>query len=164
MLVLWSGREFYRGKYLMTVSSQAWTPDLGDKFGDLGYKSKIPENTILFSISLLGEETRLNACQHIACLRGSAAEFLQDIPADKLTDLSTIEKALESRFGNSHLTQFYRTKLKTRRQKPCESLQVLAADVERLMSLAYAECPKDVRDSQQPSTLSTISEMKKLSM
>ncbi|GBL76902.1 hypothetical protein AVEN_12582-1 [Araneus ventricosus] len=44
------------------------------------------------------------------------------IPADKLTDLTTIEKALESRFGDSHLMQFYRTELKTRRQKPGESL------------------------------------------
>ncbi|GFT55563.1 uncharacterized protein NPIL_603531 [Nephila pilipes] len=35
----------------------------------------------------------------------------------------------------------------TRRQKPCESLQVLAADVERLMSLAYAECPVDIWES-----------------
>ncbi|GBM63984.1 hypothetical protein AVEN_17563-1 [Araneus ventricosus] len=61
--------------------------------------------------------------------------------------LTTIENALDARFGDSHLTQFYRTELKTRRQKPEESLQVLAADVERLMSLAYAECPQDVRDS-----------------
>ncbi|GBO37400.1 hypothetical protein AVEN_161382-1 [Araneus ventricosus] len=83
----------------------------------------------------------------VASLRGSAAEVLQGIPADKLTDLTTVEKALESRFGDSHLTQFYRTELKTRRQKPEESLQVLAADVERLMSLAYAECPPDVRES-----------------
>ncbi|GBN22624.1 Retrovirus-related Pol polyprotein from transposon 297, partial [Araneus ventricosus] len=47
----------------------------------------------------------------------------------------------------SYLTQFYRTELKTRRQKPGESLLVLAADVERLMSLAYTECPQDIRDS-----------------
>ncbi|GBM68995.1 hypothetical protein AVEN_183250-1 [Araneus ventricosus] len=53
MLVLWLGREFYRGKYEMTGGSEAWTPDLGDK-------SKIPENAILSSISLLGEEIRLN--------------------------------------------------------------------------------------------------------
>ncbi|GBN90301.1 hypothetical protein AVEN_181344-1 [Araneus ventricosus] len=85
--------------------------------------------------------------QLVASLRGSAAEVLQGIPADKLTDLTTIEKALESRFGDSHLTQFYRTVLKTRRQKPGESPQALAADVERLMSLAYAECPLDVRES-----------------
>ncbi|GBN32376.1 hypothetical protein AVEN_251318-1 [Araneus ventricosus] len=81
----------------------------------------------------------MKASQLVASLRGSAAEVLQGIPADKLTDLTTIEKALESRFGDSHLTQFYRTELKTRRQKPGESLQELAADVERLMSLAYAE-------------------------
>ncbi|GBO44013.1 hypothetical protein AVEN_146554-1 [Araneus ventricosus] len=64
-----------------------------------------------------------------------------------LTDLTTIENALEVRFGDSHLTHIYRTELKTKRQEPGESLQVLAADVERLMSLAYAECPQDVRDS-----------------
>ncbi|GBL87219.1 hypothetical protein AVEN_270501-1 [Araneus ventricosus] len=39
-----------------------------------------------------------------------------------------------------------KTELKTRRQKPGESLQVSAADVERFMSLAYAECPLDVRE------------------
>ncbi|GBM47407.1 hypothetical protein AVEN_68481-1 [Araneus ventricosus] len=89
----------------------------------------------------------VKASQLVASLRGSAAEVLQGIPADKLTDLTTIEKALESRFGDSHLSQFYRTELKTRRQKPGESLQELAADVERLMSLAYAECPLDVRES-----------------
>ncbi|GBL95097.1 hypothetical protein AVEN_106056-1 [Araneus ventricosus] len=89
----------------------------------------------------------VKASQLVASLRGSAAEVLQGIPADKLTDLTTIEKALESRFGDRHLTQFYRIELKTRRQKPGESLQELAADVERLMSLAYAECPQDVRDS-----------------
>ncbi|GBM47755.1 hypothetical protein AVEN_141061-1 [Araneus ventricosus] len=83
----------------------------------------------------------------MASLRGSATEVLQGIPSDKLTDLTTIENALEVRFRDTHLTQFYRTELKTRRQKPGESLQVLAADVERLMSLAYTECPQDVRDS-----------------
>ncbi|GBM69690.1 hypothetical protein AVEN_212131-1 [Araneus ventricosus] len=70
----------------------------------------------------------VKASQLVASLRGSAAEVLQGIPAAKLTDLTTIEKALESKFGDSHLTQFYRTELKTRRQKPGESLQELAAE------------------------------------
>ncbi|GBN72220.1 Retrovirus-related Pol polyprotein from transposon 297, partial [Araneus ventricosus] len=96
--------------------------------------------------SVNGWNNRVKASQLVASLRGSGAEVLQ-VPSDKLTDLMTIENALEARFGDSHLTQFYRTELKTRRQKPGESLQVLAADVERLMSLAYAECPQDVRDS-----------------
>ncbi|GBM47436.1 hypothetical protein AVEN_199816-1, partial [Araneus ventricosus] len=63
------------------------------------------------------------ASQLVASLRGSAGEFLQGIPVDKLTDLTSFEKALESRLGDSHLTQFYRTELKTKRQKPEESLQ-----------------------------------------
>ncbi|GBL91978.1 hypothetical protein AVEN_116790-1 [Araneus ventricosus] len=94
-----------------------------------------------------GWDNRVKASQLVASLRGSAAEVLQRIPSDKLTDFTTIENALEALFGDSHLIKFYRTELKTRRQKPGESLQVLAADVERLMSLAYAECPQDVRDS-----------------
>ncbi|GBM08982.1 hypothetical protein AVEN_57506-1 [Araneus ventricosus] len=89
----------------------------------------------------------VKASKLVACLRGSAAEVQQAIPADKLTDLSTIEIVLESQFGNSHLTHFFGTELKARRQKPGESLQVLAADMERLMNLAYAECPRDVRDN-----------------
>ncbi|GBM56792.1 hypothetical protein AVEN_38357-1 [Araneus ventricosus] len=89
----------------------------------------------------------VKASQLVASLRGSAAEVFQGIPSNKLSDLTTIENALEARFGDSHLTQFYRTELKTRRQKPGGSLQVLAADVERLMSLAYAECPLEVRES-----------------
>ncbi|GBO36927.1 hypothetical protein AVEN_49529-1 [Araneus ventricosus] len=64
-----------------------------------------------------------------------------------LTDHTTIEKALEFQFGDSHLIQFYRTELKTRRQKTSENLQAIAADVERLMSLVYAECLLDVRES-----------------
>ncbi|GBM93460.1 hypothetical protein AVEN_180238-1 [Araneus ventricosus] len=61
MLFLWLGREFYRGKYGMTGSSQAWTADHGGKLGDhFSDKSKIPENATFFSISLLEEEIRLN--------------------------------------------------------------------------------------------------------
>ncbi|GBM03455.1 hypothetical protein AVEN_265489-1 [Araneus ventricosus] len=54
------------------------------------------------------------------------AEVLQGIPSDKLTDLMFIKNALEARFGDSHLTQFYRTELKMRRQKPGESHQVFS--------------------------------------
>ncbi|GBM20133.1 hypothetical protein AVEN_81108-1 [Araneus ventricosus] len=45
----------------------------------------------------------------------------------------------------------WRTELKTRRQKPGESLQVLAASVERLMSLP-SRVPLRMSRSQQPST------------
>ncbi|GBO23017.1 hypothetical protein AVEN_167194-1, partial [Araneus ventricosus] len=61
MLVLWLRREFYRGKYGMTDSSQAWTPDPGNKLGDhFGDESMIPENATHFLISPLGKKIRLN--------------------------------------------------------------------------------------------------------
>ncbi|GBN74716.1 hypothetical protein AVEN_126381-1 [Araneus ventricosus] len=59
----------------------------------------------------------VKASQLVALLRVSVAEVLQRIPADKLTELTTNEKALEAWFGDSHLTQFYRTELKTKGQK-----------------------------------------------
>ncbi|GBN98896.1 hypothetical protein AVEN_205373-1 [Araneus ventricosus] len=46
----------------------------------------------------------VKASQLVASLRGSAAEVLQGIPADKSTDLTTVEKALESRFVDSHIS------------------------------------------------------------
>ncbi|GBM50746.1 hypothetical protein AVEN_144168-1 [Araneus ventricosus] len=88
----------------------------------------------------------VKANQLVATLRGSEAEVLQGIPTDKLTNLTTFEKALKSGFGDNHLVQLYGIELKTRRKKPGESLQVLAANVARLMSLAYAECSQDVRE------------------
>ncbi|GBO05135.1 hypothetical protein AVEN_265264-1 [Araneus ventricosus] len=65
--------------------------------------------------SAIGWTDFVKASKLVASLRGSAAEVLQGIPSDKLKDQTTIEKALESRFGDSRLTQFYRTELKTRR-------------------------------------------------
>ncbi|GBM22234.1 hypothetical protein AVEN_273422-1 [Araneus ventricosus] len=52
-----------------------------------------------------GWNNRVKASQFVASLRGSAAEVLLGIPSNKLTDLTTIENALEARFGDSHLTQ-----------------------------------------------------------
>ncbi|GBO45145.1 hypothetical protein AVEN_201255-1 [Araneus ventricosus] len=46
----------------------------------------------------------LKVSQLVACLRGSVAEVLQDVPGNKVTDLTTIEKALEYRFEDSHFT------------------------------------------------------------
>ncbi|GBN04333.1 hypothetical protein AVEN_49203-1 [Araneus ventricosus] len=60
MLVLCLEREFYRGKYGMTGSSQAWAPDVGDKLGDFGDEIWDLKGAGIFSISPLGKEIRLN--------------------------------------------------------------------------------------------------------
>ncbi|GBM77707.1 hypothetical protein AVEN_80310-1 [Araneus ventricosus] len=64
MLVLWLGREFYRGKYGITGSSQAWTPELvdklGEKCGDFGDEIWDLKGAGIFLISVLGKEICLN--------------------------------------------------------------------------------------------------------
>ncbi|GBO29395.1 hypothetical protein AVEN_235028-1 [Araneus ventricosus] len=60
MLVLWLGREFYRVKYGMTGSGQAWTPDLGEKPGDhFDDEMWDLKSTGIFLISLLGAKIRI---------------------------------------------------------------------------------------------------------
>ncbi|GBM97217.1 hypothetical protein AVEN_167246-1, partial [Araneus ventricosus] len=48
----------------------------------------------------------VKASQLVASLRGSASKVLQGIPANKLTDLTAIEKDPESRFGEAILPWF----------------------------------------------------------
>ncbi|GBN54404.1 hypothetical protein AVEN_199758-1 [Araneus ventricosus] len=71
--------------------------------------------------SVNGWIDRVKAIQLVVSLRGSVMEVLRGIPVDNLTNLTIIYIALESRFENGHITQFYTTELKTRRQKPGEN-------------------------------------------
>jgi len=87
------------------------------------------------------------ASQLIAALRGPAAEVLQNVPAEKLQDPCAIEAVLECRFGDAHLTEYYRAELKARRQKASESLQELATDIERLVHLAFSDCSLQTQGS-----------------
>jgi hypothetical protein len=50
-------------------------------------------------------------------------------------------KALELRYGDHHLSQVYQSQLRARVQKSGENLQEFAADVERLVHLAYTNGP-----------------------
>ncbi|GBN92998.1 hypothetical protein AVEN_138983-1, partial [Araneus ventricosus] len=58
VLDLWLRKEFYRDKYGMTSSNQAWTLDLGDErgnhFREFGDEMWDLKNAGIFSISLLG--------------------------------------------------------------------------------------------------------------
>jgi len=94
-----------------------------------------------------GWDNATRASQLIASLRGPAAEVLQNVPTEKLQDPSAIEAALECRYGDAHLTEYYRAELKARRQKTNESLQELATDIERLVHLAFSDCSLQTQGS-----------------
>ncbi|GBN35751.1 hypothetical protein AVEN_253860-1 [Araneus ventricosus] len=58
-LVLWLGREFYRGMYGISEGMESSTPDLGDHFGDFVDEMWDLKSTGIFLISLLGAVIRI---------------------------------------------------------------------------------------------------------
>lgn len=79
-------------------------------------------------------------------LRGDALLILENLPEDR-RDLSSLIKALESRYGEKHLEHVFRAQLKERTQKSSESLQQWAAEIERLVRRAYASSTSSVNDT-----------------
>jgi len=92
--------------------------------------------------------TDIDKAFHLAAsLRGEAADILQTIPEERRTNIEALISALDMRFGEQHLQDYYRLQLRTRQQTANETLQELAADIERLCQVAYSNCPTDVRDN-----------------
>ncbi|GBM73573.1 hypothetical protein AVEN_140210-1 [Araneus ventricosus] len=88
----------------------------------------------------------------LGSLRGSAAEVLQGIPSEKLTDLATIEEVtLEARSEIITASNLWDRIEQDEARKACRHLAT--SMIKRLMSLAYAECPMDVRESFSDSVL-----------
>ncbi|XP_055899118.1 uncharacterized protein LOC129928518 [Biomphalaria glabrata] len=71
----------------------------------------------------------------VLALRGKAAKLLQTMKDQ--TDFDAMVKTMELRYGDEHLQEVFRIQLKSRQQKSGETLQELAADIERLARLAY---------------------------
>ncbi|XP_055890394.1 uncharacterized protein LOC129927167 [Biomphalaria glabrata] len=77
----------------------------------------------------------------VLSLRGKASELLQSLPNQQ--DLAALVQAMELRYGDEHLQEVYRVQLKTRQQRPDETLQELETDIERLAHLAYPTAAQD---------------------
>ncbi|KAH0818866.1 hypothetical protein GEV33_003925 [Tenebrio molitor] len=74
-------------------------------------------------------------------LRGQAVQILQTLPVEDQKNYAAFVKALELRYGDHHLSQVYQSQLRARVEKSSENLQEFAADVERLVHLAYPNGP-----------------------
>lgn len=77
-------------------------------------------------------------------LRGKATELLQIVSDQQ--DYEALVRTMELRFGDEHMKEVYRVQLKTRQQKPGETLQELMADIERLARLAYPTLTQEILD------------------
>ncbi|KAF8770190.1 hypothetical protein HNY73_017752 [Argiope bruennichi] len=83
---------------------------------------------------------------HLATsLRGDAADILETLTEEQRHDFQALSSALELRFGEKCTKEYSRLQLKFRYQKAGESLQELAADIQRLSHLAFSDCPVETR-------------------
>ncbi|XP_055944373.1 myosin-J heavy chain-like [Argiope bruennichi] len=87
------------------------------------------------------------ARQLASSLRAEAADILRTIPDNEQLNFDALSSALELRFGEKCLKDYSRLQLKTRQQKPNETLQDLATDIEKLSHLAFSDCPTEVRET-----------------
>jgi len=78
-----------------------------------------------------------------AALTGNASMLLYEIDNLPLEEVVT---KLRTRFGTQGQTERFRTELKFRKRRPGETLQELAAEIERLARRAFPTASADIRD------------------
>lgn len=78
-------------------------------------------------------------------LRGPALSVLADLREDERMNYFFLTSALAEQFGRARLQPNYCLQLKTRKQKPQESLSDLANDIEKLVRGAYSDESREHR-------------------
>ncbi|GFW13429.1 uncharacterized protein TNCV_1879311 [Trichonephila clavipes] len=77
---------------------------------------------------------------------GEASEVLQTLTDTELLNLNSLYNALDLRFGRKFSKDYARLQMKTRHQKPEESLQEYAFEMQRLTTLAFSDFSANVRE------------------
>ena len=96
--------------------------------------------------NLNGWDDKLKGLYLSVSLRGQAQGVFGNLDTER-TDYSSLVRALEERFAPPNQTELYRVQLKSRQQKATESMAELGQDIRRLVNLAYASAPNDVRET-----------------
>ncbi|XP_065356251.1 uncharacterized protein LOC135950648 [Calliphora vicina] len=77
------------------------------------------------------------AIELILALKGNAAVVLESVPASNRNCYDDIMEAVQRKYGGEHKKELYRMELRGRVQKPNETLQDFALEIERLLQLTY---------------------------
>ncbi|GFW71740.1 uncharacterized protein TNCV_219541 [Trichonephila clavipes] len=88
----------------------------------------------------------IKACQLVTSLRGEVAEVLQTLTDPELLNLNSLYNALDLQFSQKFSKDYARLQMKTRHQKPEESLQEYAFEMQRLATLAFTDFSANVRE------------------
>jgi len=82
----------------------------------------------------------------LSSLRGKARAVLETLQDVSLVEFAELKSKLELRFGEGPLSQNYYVQFTNRKQKFGEDLATLGSELDRLVRLAYPECPHEIRD------------------
>jgi hypothetical protein len=103
--------------------------------------SNIPYETFRAKLAICAEYNQWSEEDQLAHLQSSltnaAAQCLWDVGVEKANHLSALLDLLQLRFGSDNQRERYRVELRTRHQKPGESLQAVYQDIRRLLTLAF---------------------------
>ncbi|GFV26547.1 uncharacterized protein TNCV_3082551 [Trichonephila clavipes] len=75
------------------------------------------------AVVLIKPASEVKSCQLVASLRREAAEVLQTLTDTELLNFNSLYNVLDLLFGEKFSKDYARQQMKTRRQKPEESLQ-----------------------------------------
>ena len=81
----------------------------------------------------------------LVALTGTARQVLARETRQRFVDYNSIVQVLQARFDPAGRTELHRIQLKTRVQKPGESLLMLADDIRRLVDKVYHNVPEEAR-------------------
>jgi len=81
-----------------------------------------------------------------SCLRDDARSVLRSYSKTETITFNSLVGKLQERFGDKHLESISYPLFHNRCQKVGEDFPTLAADIERLATLAYSECSPEVQD------------------
>ena len=72
-------------------------------------------------------------------LTGEALSYTESLTPEQTATYSDLCQALDDRFGDQHLSEVFKSELRSRRRKNKESLPALAQDISRLVQRAYPD-------------------------
>ena len=72
-------------------------------------------------------------------LTGEALSYTESLTPEQTATYDDLCQALDGRFGDQHLSEVFKSELRSRRRKSGESLPALAQDVSRLVQRAYPD-------------------------
>lgn len=144
------------GNYYSSPTGTPWGPrqmpnSTFQRVPTPSFDGSTPWKDFLVQFELIAElngwDERCRSLQLAASLRGPAQAVLADLEPRRRRSFHLLVDVLEQRFGSSNQTEVFKAMLRNRSRKPTESLPELAHDIKRLLSRAYPDASREMKET-----------------